>query len=288
MPNIFGYDDDDDAQPGTDDAPFGNVPARPDDEAEGDLEPSPLVAEAEPAEAPQETPQEPAAAAPAAAQPSSEAPAAPESTEPSAPTETPTEQLLAGRFRTQEDLERGYLNVRELHERTAARAREIEERNARLEQALEQATAVRQQPAPQPVPLDPQVIAAAQERGLDPEALPVIQYLAAQEADRRAEQMRVEQQTMAEQQAQQAEARAERDRWQSDVVAFQEAHPDVAPGSDLERAIADIIQNFPGGDLIGLTYDRGSLELAYDMVPDLRQWKVNFAIGWQFGPLPGE
>jgi hypothetical protein len=31
---------------------------------------------------------------------------------------------------------------------------------------------------------------------------------------------------------------------------------------------------------------KNSLEIAYDMVPDLKQWKVNFAIGWQFGPLP--
>ena len=33
---------------------------------------------------------------------------------------------------------------------------------------------------------------------------------------------------------------------------------------------------------------RNSLEIAYDIVPDLHQWKVNFAIGWQFGPLPGD
>jgi hypothetical protein len=33
---------------------------------------------------------------------------------------------------------------------------------------------------------------------------------------------------------------------------------------------------------------RNSLELAYDMVPDLKQVKINFAIGYAFGPLPDD
>ena len=33
---------------------------------------------------------------------------------------------------------------------------------------------------------------------------------------------------------------------------------------------------------------KNAIEIAYDMVPDLKQWKVNFAIGYQFGPMPEE
>jgi hypothetical protein len=161
--------------------------------------------------------------------------------------EPPAGSLLAGRFASPADLERGYGELRTLQNRTALRAQELEAEVARRDDylrrilpALEQARSP-QQAAPPTVQIDPNVLRAAQEAGLPEEALPVLTQLADQIAAQRVGEVRSELQVREAQTQQQAAASSESAIVDRTLADFFARHPDVVRGGEEDEAIGRVV-----------------------------------------------
>ena len=158
------------------------------------------------------------------------------------------QQLYAGRYQKVEDLESGYKNIQRLHSRTAEQLRAQELRNQQMEAALQRVMPYLQQlqqngqQPPEFDPSDPQQI----QRVIDQRVAQATQNLTAQ------------------QQAQQAA---------SVIDSFRAEHPDVAPGTELDVRMAQVITEFqrdPDGnrrpDLFPLQPE--NLNVAYELARD--------------------
>lgn len=249
---------------------FGNLGELPDFVAEEPTEAAP-AAEAAPEatapvveEAPPFVPQ-------VVEQPAEEAPAG-ETAEEAA------ERLLAGKYRSVDELEKGYRELRDLQRRTAERAKaadlqrqELEARTMQIQSALQQtipavqqALSARQAQQADPYGLDPQ---AQQQQGLDPRmVMPLVD-------------MQVQQRMMEYQNIQSAR-QAAADEYQTANSALQEfynTHKEVEPQGEIDASIASTIVSIneawePTGSTLDLTNPE-IFEIAYEATqrPALRQ-----------------
>lgn len=240
-----------------------------------------FVAEEEPkseenAEPQVETPVEEVIAAPVAEeQPVTEEAPAEETPEQAA------ERLLAGKYKSVDDLEKGYRELRDLQRRTAERAKaadlqrqELEARTAQIQAALQQTIpAVQQALAARQVPqqpVDPYGLEQQQPQqpaGLDPRlVMPLV--------DMQVQQRILEYQNM---QAQAAAAAEEYQTANNALQTFYTAHKEIEPQGELDTRIAETIvalnQSWePTGSTLDLTNPE-IFEIAYEATqrPALRQ-----------------
>lgn len=156
-------------------------------------------------------------------------------------------RLYAGRYHTVEQLEKGYGELSAEYTRARQQAVEMEQRQQQLEQVMQQLVPVLE----------------AQLAQQDPEA-----------AERYRQQMELQQQAQAIAEAQvaplreQMELQAQQSKVESLVNEFRARHPDVAPGTELDRAVVQT-----ASDLQLNAANLESLEIAYEAAKDpyLRQ-----------------
>lgn len=215
-------------------------------------------------------------------QPETEAQPQPEAPTPEAqPEETPQERLFANKYRSVEELEKGYQELLKLHNRTARSAREYEQRYAILEQqaralesALQQALPLMQRavqprvvtPPPQPRAEEPPPLGWEQPQPQQPPR-PVFVGPTPAEVQQYAEAMA--QQRIA---AQQAAAAQDADRMifaqeaQEAIMKFYEDHPDVRGEADAEmaRTILELNAAWEDQDWVLDISDPEALEIAYE------------------------
>lgn len=195
------------------------------------------------------------------------------------PTETESEQqvrLWAGKYKSAEELEKGYRELRELQTRTAERARayeqarlEVEARAQQLEEALRRALPFVQQAVArqqQPTPEDPFVVPDPQP-ALTPDAVvPLVDKMVQERIAQVTAQ--AQQQFAYQQEYQEAVA---------NVEAFFERHPEVERGGELDMELASTIMALNEawartGSTLDISSEDG-LEIAYEAMrrPALRQ-----------------
>lgn len=183
--------------------------------------------------------------------------------EPEVSPEEPVEPLLLGRYKTPEDLANAYQELRGLQERVSqeshAKDEQIEEMKALLSQAAEALQGPKTPQAP-----DPQLIAWAEQNGIDPQSLPVLQQMADQAAQQRLAPM----QEQLEAQKAEAERQAEYQQQVSSVQAFRTKHPEITPNSDEDNRHAEIFAALREDPQIKLQWNEETLEIAYEAAQD--------------------
>lgn len=211
------------------------------------------VAEPEPAveaEAAVEEPAEPTPGADPLApveEPEPVEPALDEAETPAEPAGTPYEGRYSTKYQTVEAFEEAHRNALDLSQRQAERARQAE---AQLMQAneylrlageyFEQQQKQQQQPvAPAAAAQDPELLALAEQYGVDPEVMAATRALIAKEAE---QQVAPLQQQMLEQQQAQALERAQAAA-KSQIIAFKQAH-EADLTEDVESGIVDVFNHF--------------------------------------------
>lgn len=251
--SAFGFDEDTSGQVGPDPL-FESLAEEPEPPEAPEGEPPPEEPEAPEAPAEPEAPQPEAPAEP-------EAPATPESPEaadegqPEGEEEKPEEgeeaYLWAGRWEDPKELERSWLHLRAKNSRDLQRLQDSEDRLAQMQEAVKRATPVieqylRDQQRPR------QEGSEYAEDGPQPGADPLAAQRAAQDEIQRFR-------------SEQAKENAIREA-RSAVADFQKAHPDVAPDSELDSTVAEVI------DSLDLEVATDTLEIAYEAAkdPDLR------------------
>jgi hypothetical protein len=188
-------------------------------------------------------------------------------------------KLLAGKYKSVEDLEKGYNELRDLQRRTAERAKaadlqrqELEARSMQIQQALQQTIPVVQQAlaarAAQQQQTDPYGLDTEQQQpGLDPRmVMPLV--------DMQVQQRMLEMQNAtAVQQAAAMEYNSANDALQQ----FYSAHPEVEPQGEVDASVAQTIVALnqawrPSGSTLDLT-SPDVFEIAYEATkrPALRQ-----------------
>lgn len=227
----------------------------------------------------EEAPAEVSTEAPPA--PEAEAPVAEESPAPAEEQPLTEEEikLLAGKYKSVEDLEKGYNELRDLQRRTAERAKaadlqrqELEARSLQIQQALQQTIPVVQQALAarqaQQQQADPYGLDTEQQQpGLDPRmVMPLV--------DMQVQQRMLEMQNAtAMQQAAAMQYNSANDALQQ----FYTAHPEVEPQGEVDASVAQTIVTLnqawgPSGSTLDLT-SPDVFEIAYEATkrPALRQ-----------------
>ena len=152
-------------------------------------------------------------------------PAAPETAEP------PAERKFADKFLSVEDLEKGYRELTTLRLSDRSEGQRLAEEVAQQREALRQVAAYlqQQQAAQTPAipPISPELARAAEERGIAPEQLPVIQAMAAEIANQQVAQVRGEMAQWQQGNAQQAQAATEQQAQVEAMRGFLGKHPEV-------------------------------------------------------------
>lgn len=173
-------------------------------------------------------------------------------------------RLYAGRYRTPEELEKGYKNIQRLQTRTQAERQRAELEAQQLRAALQEVRPYLEQLRADPGSVDDGFHDPTQ---LDADQL---RALIDKQVSQRVQQ--VQQQTQAEQ---------TRQELRRTVESFIATHPDAAPGTELDEAIGDVLAEFQTDaegnrrfDLFPVT--EGNLEVAYTLAkePDLRNMVV--------------
>ena len=276
--NPFGFDEDGDwtdpppAEPGK--GPFDHIeaaPVGPEDELTDD-ERSILEGET-PA---QETPQEPAAPAESAPAPVSQAPAPlPPASEGQQPGET-QEQWVSRyvgegkKYADDRGLEQGYENALAMQERTAAQLADERDRRTRVEELLRQAATLQQSQAPRaPQPLDPALVARADQLGIDADQLSIAQQIADAQAAQRVNEMQAQLLQNGQQAAAQQAEEAARRSDQTEFEAFRAAH--AAEYASPELAVAALRTTWDALDAYDddpLPITARNLEIAHEASKD--------------------
>ncbi len=187
-----------------------------------------------------------------------------EAVEPEEPSpEEPGEPLLLGRYKTPEELVKAHQELKSLQERVSqesnAKDKQIEEMQALLKQAAEALQGPKQPEAP-----DPALIRWAEENGLDPSILPVLQQMADQSAQQRIAPM----QEQIETQKAEAERQAEYNAQIAAVQEFRTKHPEVEPNSDEDNRHAEVFSAMREDPSIMLQWSPETLEIAYEAAKD--------------------
>ncbi len=216
-------------EPALDETP---TPEPEPEEEEAEPEPEPIAVEEE---APEEAPEE---------------------------TEEAPQELILGRYKTTDELVNAYQEIRGLQQNTAEAMREreaeIEEMKALLRQAAE-ALQTQQPQAP-----DPALVQWAEQNGLDPQSLPVLQALADQAAQVRLAPMQEQMEKAQAEAAQQAEYQAQ----VGAVQSFRSAHPDIEPGSPEDERHAEVFKALREDPQILLQFNADTLEIALEASQD--------------------
>jgi hypothetical protein len=208
-------------------------------------EPAEPAAPAEPQETPPEPEQPAEPPAPEAAE------GAPEEEEEGEPEPAQPQRLYAGRYRSIEDFEAGYRHMQAKASRDAQRRQDAEDRLTQMQDALQRAAPVieqylRDQQRQRLEGYDYEQ--DQQPQGLDP--------VAAQREAQRAAQEEI-QRFRSEQERNEAIRQAERA-----VAEFQKEHPEVAPDSELDSQMAEVIES------LNLEVNPETLGIAFEAAQD--------------------
>jgi hypothetical protein len=276
--NPFGFDEDGDwtdpppAEPGK--GPFDHIeaaPVGPEDEPSDDER---AILQGE--EPPQAPPQEPAAPATEPRPPVAAPPAPlPPASEGQQPGETEAEWVSryvgeGKKYADDRGLEQGYENALAMQERTAAQLADERGRRTRVEELLRQAATLQQsQPPRAPQPLDPALVARADQLGIDGDQLAIAQQIADAQASARVADMQRELLANGQQAAQQASEEAARLSDQTEFEAFRAAHAAEYASPELAvAALRSIWDQLDAYEDDPLPITARNLEIAYEASKD--------------------
>jgi hypothetical protein len=274
--NPFGFDEDGDwtdppaPEPGK--GPFEHIEQMSPEELS--TEEREILEGEQPEPAPSQEPAPPAESAP----PPVEAPPTPvpPAAEGQQPGETQQEWISryvgeGKKYADERGLEQGYENALAMQERTAAQLAGERDRRAKVEDLLRQAASLQQVVTADrpPAPLDPALIARAEQLGIDADQLAIAQAIADQQAAARVDQMQRQLLANGQQAAEQQAEEAARYSDQTEFEAFRAAHADEYASPELAvAALRTIWDQLDAYEDDPLPITQRNLEIAYEASKD--------------------